>query len=267
MVRTIVECFNRDQFQILNKFLHFADNSQKVENPDKLYKVQQVVDLLRNIFKKHYMPHENVSIDKSMIGYRGRTPHLLQYMPNKHHARFWIKLWCVCDASSHYTSYFEIYKGAHNEQDRGTEEGVTHALVMRLLRENGLLNRGHHIGLDNYFSSPWLFLDLFEQQTLATRTVRTNRKGLPKQLLATKLNSQEICERRKGSFLCVAYKDHGKRPVLLSTKATAGYINTTNSRGKQLQRPKCVVLYNKCMGGVDTSDARLYAYLKERKTL
>ncbi|GFR91433.1 transposase [Elysia marginata] len=57
-------------------------------------------------------------------------------------------------------------------------------------------------------------------QTLATGTVRTNRKGLPKQLLATKLNSQEICERRKGSLLCIAYKDHGKRPVLLSTKAT-----------------------------------------------
>ncbi|KAK3715810.1 hypothetical protein RRG08_001151 [Elysia crispata] len=59
----------------------------------------------------------------------------------------------VCDATSHYTKYFEIYKGAHSKQDRDSEEGVTHALVVRLLTDSSLLYRGHHVGLDNYFSS------------------------------------------------------------------------------------------------------------------
>ena len=213
------------------------------------------------------MPHKDISIDESMVGYRRKTPHLRQYMPNKHHARFGIKLWCVCDATSHYTKYFEIYKGAHTEQDRGSEEGVTHALVVRLFTESSLLNRGHHVGLDNYFSSPKLFFYLLKENTLATGTVRTNRKGLPKQMLKTPLRPQEVCERRKGPLLCVAYKDRSKRPVLLSTSATAGYQETTNSKGKRIQRPKCVVTYNSSMEGVDTSDARLYAYLAERKTL
>ena len=234
----------------------------------KIFKVQAVIDIIKRKFQTQrlYTPHENISIDESMVSYRGKTPHLRQYMPNKHHARFGIKVWCICDASSHYTVNFEIYKGAHNAQDR-TEEGVTHCLVMRLLRETDLLHQGYHVGLDNYFSSPKLFFELLENGTLATGTVRSHRKGLPKQLLATRLRNQEVCERRKGRLLCVAYKDGSKRPVLISTSSKAGMSETTNARGRPVTRPNVVNTYNKAMGGVDTSDARLYAYLTERRSM
>ncbi|GFO32048.1 PiggyBac transposable element-derived protein 4 [Plakobranchus ocellatus] len=135
-----------------------------------------------NRHAQKWIEGEDISVDESMVGFRGKTPHLRQYMPLKHHARFGIKLWCVCDSNLNYTVNFEIYKGAHNEADR-SEENVTHNLVIRLLQEARLLYSGHHVGVDNYFSSPKLFLEIYRANTKATGTVRSNRKGLPKAIL------------------------------------------------------------------------------------
>jgi hypothetical protein len=76
-----------------------------------------------------------------------------------------------------------------------------------------------------------------------------------------------VAERRKGNLLCVVYKDGGKKPILLSTEAKAGYQDIINRRGQEVRRPKVVVKYNSSMGGVDLSDARLYKYLAERRTM
>ena len=58
-----IEHFNRDRFQILIKFLHFANNSNQPEpnHPDyRLYKVCAVVNLIKESFKKHYMPPKDI---------------------------------------------------------------------------------------------------------------------------------------------------------------------------------------------------------------
>lgn len=76
-----------------------------------------------------------------------------------------------------------------------------------------------------------------------------------------------MSERRKGPLLCVAYKDGNRKPVLLSTAATAGYSEHQNRRGNRVQKPNTVLLYNRAMGGVDLGDAQLYMYLAERRTM
>ncbi|KAL8612670.1 hypothetical protein ACOMHN_044611 [Nucella lapillus] len=188
-------------------------------------------------------------------------------MPNKHHARFGVKLWCVADPTNGYLSTFEVYKGGHNPEDATGPEGVTYHLVMRLLETCRFLNLGHHLGLDNFFTSPALFRDLYAQHTTATGTARSNRKRLPKACIKTKLRSQEVCERRKGELLCVSYQDRSRKVTLLSTAASAGYMNTHNARGQHRRRPKIVVKYNKSMGGVDLCDSKLYCYCGERRTI
>ena len=265
-----VEHMWRDRFILLLKFLHFNDNTAMPapEHPDyKLYKVQPVIDNFKAKFLNFYVPNRDVAIDESMVGYRGKTPHLRQYMPNKHHARFGIKLWLVCDSKTHYSCNFEVYKGAHAAADAAAEEGTTYALVRRLMEETDLLHQGYHLGCDNFFSSPKLFLDLFDDQTTATGTVRSNRVGLPKQMLKEPLARGQVGERRRGPLLCVAYKDNNRRPVLLSTKAFSGFEDTRNARGREVRRPRIVNVYNSAMGGVDASDARLYAYVSERRTI
>lgn len=91
------EHFSLTRFRLLLKFLHFADNTNPPDPQDaasRLYKIQGLVDLLNHSFRRYYEPFQNIAIDESMIGYRGKTPHLRQYMPNKHHAKFGVKLWC-----------------------------------------------------------------------------------------------------------------------------------------------------------------------------
>ena len=201
-----------------------------------------------------------------MVSYKGKTPLLRQYMPNKHHARFGIKVWCVCDATSGYTCTFEVYKGAAEPEDVHGE-GVTHNLVMRLLQQADVLYRGHHIGMDNFFSSPKLFMELFAKGMAATGTVRKNGKGPPVDCIKAKLSNQEVCERRSGELLCVSYKDKSKMPILLSTSAKAGHVDVTTKRNVGKRLPEIVATYNKIMGGVDLKDTKLYAYLSERRTM
>ncbi|KAI8500688.1 hypothetical protein Bbelb_215060 [Branchiostoma belcheri] len=264
-----VEHFSRDRFQLLVKFLHFNNNEEQPPCGDpghKLHKIKPIIDHFNTEFLNHYHPSQNISIDESMVGFKGKTPHIRQFMPQKRHARFGIKLWCVCDSLNGYTSHLEVYKGkeaAPPADDRGT----TYHLVMRLLTACGFLNRGHHLGIDNYFSSPELFFDLYDRGTTATGTVRANRKGLPKQAIKKKLRNNETAERRKGPLLCVVYKDGSKKPILLSTAVAGGFQPVAVRRGEQVQKPKVVVKYNNTMGGVDLSDARLYKYLSERRTL
>ena len=66
---------------------------------------------------------------------------------------------------------------------------VTHAVVLKLLE--GLENRGHHVYMDNYYSSPSLFQHLRRLGFEACGTVRTNRRGVPEEIKA-KLQKGEI---------------------------------------------------------------------------
>ena len=53
-----IERFNRDRFQLLLKFLHFADNELQPHpnSPDyKLYKVKEIADHFRNNFRNLYV--------------------------------------------------------------------------------------------------------------------------------------------------------------------------------------------------------------------
>ncbi|XP_070208070.1 piggyBac transposable element-derived protein 4-like [Littorina saxatilis] len=265
-----IKHFSRDRFQLLLKFLHFADNNNMPDqnHPNyKLYKIQPVIDHFREKFLHYYQPHWDISIDENMIGYKGKTPHLRMFMPNKRHALFGIKLWCLFDSTNGYLCRFEVCKGAHNPRDPENVHGATYALVMRLMRDSGFLNKGYHLCLDNYFSSPLLFQTLHVQQTTATGTVRTHRRGLPRDCITRRLRNGEVSERRKGPLLCVAYKDGNRKPVLLSTAATTGYSEHQNRRGNRVQKSNTVLLYNRAMGGVDLGDAQLYMYLAERRTM
>lgn len=171
--------FNRNRFQLLLKFLHFNDNSQLDENSDNvLFKIQPLTDHFQTAFTSYFHLDQNFSLDESMVRFKGLTPRLHQYMPNKHHARLGIKVWCVCDVKTGYTCSFEIHEGK-TRSPVNNNIGTTHTTVIRLLSQAGLCNKGHKVGFDNFFSSPALFFDLHHCAITATGTVRENRVGLP----------------------------------------------------------------------------------------
>ena len=73
---------NGNRFQLLLRFFHFVDNS--VESDDRLYKIQPIMDHLNNVMKKNYVPDKSLSIDESMILWRGRLI-FRQSIKNKKH--------------------------------------------------------------------------------------------------------------------------------------------------------------------------------------
>jgi len=259
----------KDRFLLLLKFIHFNDNSALPprEANRKLYKVKPILDHFNTAFMKHYIPEKDICIDESLVGFRGKTPSLRQYLPNKRHARFGVKINCACESGSGYLVGFEVYQGAAARAEIRQEHGPTHALVLRLMEQCKLLDQGYHLTLDNFFSSPILFQELFQRHTTATGTVRKNRRGLPRTAVETPLRNKETVERRKGALLCVAYQDGKRKPILLSTEAGAGMQTVINRRGQEVEKPNVVVTYNRTMGGVDLMDSQLYMYLAERRSL
>ncbi|KAF2905420.1 hypothetical protein ILUMI_00759 [Ignelater luminosus] len=61
---------SRNRFQLLLRFIRFANNESK-EKSDRLYKVRVVIDLIQDTFSSEYQPGATVSIGESMIPFRG----------------------------------------------------------------------------------------------------------------------------------------------------------------------------------------------------
>ena len=71
------------RFELLLKFLHISDSrwqpSRREAGYDKLYKVRPLLNILLENFQRSYTPTQNLSIDESMVGFKGRLA-FLQYM-------------------------------------------------------------------------------------------------------------------------------------------------------------------------------------------
>lgn len=264
------------RFEMLMKFFHLV-NSEACPAPghpdyDPCLRYQPLVDHANHVFRHHYTPHEQISIDESLVGTKCHTS-LLQYLPNKHHHRWGVKFWMLCDSVSNYCLGFFTYKGARNQEDKDIirTNGLGYYVVTKLLEMGNYLNKGYHLFVDNFFMSVPIMRFLFTVSTYMTGTVRRNRKHLPPQF-KKKFAVGEKMYCRSGPVLACAYreKQSQRAPVLLlSSKVPAGDIEVAvrRRRGEVIQKPEVIHQYNKYMGGIDTSDMMLYTYLDERRTL
>ena len=136
---------------------------------------------------------------------------------------------------------------------------MTHAAVLKLLE--GLENRGHHVYMDNYYSSPSLFQNLRHLVFGACGTVRTNRHGVPEEIKA-ELQKGEIVSKMIDND-ALALKQMDKRPVAMLTTVHNESVVTKQRRPRAAQggveevRKSLVVERYEFMGGVDTGDQLL----------
>ena len=269
--RGIQTVFTRDRFKAISRFLHFnnPDEEPSLEDPhrDRLYKVRPIIDYLLGTFQASYNPHQNISVDEGMIGFRGRIS-FRQYMPNKPQ-KYGFKVWMAADPTNGYVVNFDVYLGRKAGFQR--EYGLGYDVVTTLVRP--YLNKNHHIYFDNFFSSVKLFDDLLKKKTYACGTVRTNRKGLLP-CAGRKLRAQgETLRRQRGNLLFTKW--HDKRDVtLLSTNCspTAPDVQVLRPKrkdGEQVytSKPYVVSLYNDNMLGVDRSDQMRSYYPVGRSSL
>lgn len=267
--------FTRNRFQSILTFFHMVDTSNLPKPGTRTYdpcaRFQVLIEHSNRLAKHYFTPYMSLSVDESMIGTKNHTQ-LLQYIPKKHH-RWGIKLWMLCDATTHYCINFFVYKGAKGtEKDLVSTKGLGFTVVTKLLEMGDFLNKGYHVYADNFFTSISLTQYLYSKNTFFTGTLRKTRKGIPPDM-TSKFEVGQKKYLRANEMLMLGYrekKSQKSQVLLISTEAKAGSEMRTKKRGNQVKttnKPEVIRKYNDNMGGVDVSDQMLYQYLDERRTL
>ena len=86
----------RDRFSLILNFFHFNDNEDPLfdkddDDRDRLHKVHPVIELLRDRCQKVYQPGKNLSVDESLVLFKGRL-NFKQFICTKR-SRFRVKLY------------------------------------------------------------------------------------------------------------------------------------------------------------------------------
>ncbi|CAI6355744.1 unnamed protein product [Macrosiphum euphorbiae] len=244
------------------KILRCFNSSEGVSiNPcDRLHKVSTLVDILKNKFQSNFSPYEALSLDESMLLWRGRLL-FRQYIKNKKN-KYGIKFFELCTPDG-YVLNTEIYKGKTDQVSNGSK---INDLVIRLMKP--YLNKGHHLYMDNFYNSVDLSNILYKKKTHTTGTLRSNRKKNPKSITTKtlKLKFGQHVFAKKGPIYVSRWRD--KREVLsITTGHKPEMVSVKNKYGQQKMKPKHIAEYNLNMSGIDRSDQMISYYSSPRKTI
>ena len=172
------KAMKRDRFMQIMRYIHFSNSEQAPQpgaaNYTKLYKIESLMNMFTASMVQQYIPKRQISIDEVMVPFKGRLS-FKQYMPAKP-TKWGIKMWALAEADTGYVSYCEVYTG----RTEGPAQGPLATRVVKSCINKASVNgQGYHVYMDNYFSSPALFNDLFHiNNTSACGTVRLNRREL-----------------------------------------------------------------------------------------
>ncbi|GBM08919.1 PiggyBac transposable element-derived protein 4 [Araneus ventricosus] len=174
------------------KFLHFTNNETidlETHPQPGLRKIYEVYDAINRKFKSNYVPERDVSVDKSLLLYKGRLG-CKQYLPKKR-ARFGIKFYQLCESSSGYIWNSLIYTGKDMPLwNEFPNYKSTTNIVMTLLED--LLDKGYCVTLDNFYTSPELAELLLSHRTEVYGRLRPNKIGVPEEIKKGTLKKGEI---------------------------------------------------------------------------
>jgi hypothetical protein len=225
--------------------------------------LKPLLDLLKARFSSVYIPGSVVTIDESMIPWRGRLL-FRQYIPGKAH-KYGIKMYKLA-ATNGYTWNYVIYTG---EQESMVGVGHAQAVVMELL--DGLDGCYRTVVADNFFTTISLAKYLLEHDTYLIGTLRSNRVGSGSKVLEENLSRGEIYGlQNKDGIKLIRWKD--KKDVLMisttpSHSASVVDSGKTNFQNERIMKPQVVLDYNEGRQGTDLSDQLSAYYTCLRKSI
>lgn len=149
---------SRNSYMLIMRALHFCQNPEAGEEATSLlYKVEQVVNYFNKRMHEVYQPSKNLSLDESMVPWRGRLV-FRQYIKNKRH-KYGIKLYMLTELQGLVLQTM-IYSG------QGTDvlPGVCHTeYVVEKLMQN-YFDKGYSLFMDNYYNSVQLAHKLLKKK-------------------------------------------------------------------------------------------------------
>ena len=140
----------------------------------------------------------------------------------------------------------DCYKTAKTLDPKCTPTTKT---VVGWLQSCNLVEKGHHVYLNNCYSSAELFSELHYLETFCCRTVHSLRKNLPLAVTKVKLkNKGDYVFRRNRPLLCLAWKEKKKAKknvTMLTTIHEAVMVETgkTDFFGNKVEKTEAVYYY------------------------
>ena len=181
--------------------------------------MRALAEALRERCQKVYYPGQNLSVDESLVLFKGRL-HFKQFIRTKR-ARFGIKLYELCTSSGITFDFLLIYcgKGMFSNDDSYYDMPSSERIPSILIQP--FLGKGHTLNTDNYYTSPSLGKFLLENKTHLCGTIRSNRQNYSKKLINTQLDKSDaaflLCENPKMvacKYLAPKDKASGKQKVV-----------------------------------------------------
>ncbi|XP_053187732.1 piggyBac transposable element-derived protein 4-like [Scomber japonicus] len=263
------------KFVAISRSLHLSspdddeanDKRKGTDDYDRLCKVKPMYSQIREMCRAYFHPRQHISIKERMVKAR---LNLRQYMKDKP-TKCGYKLFVLADSSTGYIWDFFIYEG----KGAPIVKRLSYDTVMNLV-DVPVLGRGYKLYIDDFYTSPALFLDLLDKKVLACGTIREQRIGFPRDRpggLDSKSPRGTIRWIREGPLVFVQWRD--TRDVsICSTIHPAHSDNTVQRKVKAdghwveqaIPAPPGVSDYNKHMGGIDLSDAMIGYYNALHKT-
>jgi len=253
----------RARYYHILRFLHFADNNRNGvdRTDDRLWKIQDLFEIIRTNFAKFYNPSEYLAVDDVIVKFKGRIV-FKQYILKKS-KRFGIKIFKLCDSTGN-TYDRNVYVGK-DRQRVAQHLTATHNTVANLTR--GVEGFGHKQYMDNFFSSPDLYDNLAQKKIFCCGTVRLHRKGMPKDLKpkTLRLKHGDIQVRTRGDLMAVVWKDKREVCLLTNIHDPPREGNYRDEHGNVIKLA-IVADYNRHMEHVDNLDRLANSYTASHQT-
>ncbi|KAH7974209.1 hypothetical protein HPB49_012020 [Dermacentor silvarum] len=198
-----------------------------------------------------------------MVPWRDRLS-FRRYIPGKV-IKYEVKLFKACTKDG-YTLNINVYAGKSDRQ-----VGVGHAKDVCLKLMQNYKGVGRTLYVDNSYTSLPLALRLLKEDTFICGTVRSTRKGLPKEVSEAKVAQGSVTGlRSKDGVKLLKWMD--KRPVLMLTsvakhEATLVDSDKKTRDGAPIPKPQAVLDYNAAKKGMEYSDQMASYYSCLRKGL
>jgi hypothetical protein len=107
---------SRNRFQLLLRYFHFSKDDEQNKN-NRLHKINPILQRFNSFMSEIYYPERDLSIDESMVLWRGRLI-FRQYIKNKEH-KYGIKLYELCESSG-LVMKIRVYRGRSERPPPGT---------------------------------------------------------------------------------------------------------------------------------------------------
>ena len=258
----------RDRFLEIFWLLHISHPDPS--HPEKMIdKICALLELLLAKFQHYFYPSQKLSVDETMVGFRGRFGST-QYTPKKP-VKWGIKSFTLADAETGYMLNIVVYTGAQTLDDADAQFASLPVLARTVLHlVNPYLGMGHHIFADRLYSSIPLVQTLADNQTHFTGTINKNRIDLPDAIRAPfTLTDDGTMQFRSEKVMVIAWRAKSKKTplIMISSFYSAGITQAQTRKAQEVPKPIAVEEYNKYMNGVDRNDQHCTYYSFIRKTL